>query len=170
MEGEGPERLGKRELLQISREVEKLERSLGGIKDMNVLPDALFVVDVGYETIAVKEANKLGIQVVAVVDKNNPLTGIDYIIPGNDDAIRAIKLYTSATADAIIEAKASVQVMTGNEDDFVEVKEDATAKKPKAAKRKPAAKKAKEANPEEASEEVAEKEPVAAKSDETAAE
>ena len=98
------------------------------------------------------------------------MTGIDYIIPGNDDAIRAIKLYTSATADAIIEAKASVQVMTGNEDDFVEVKEDATAKKPKAAKRKPAAKKAKEANPEEASEEVAEKEPVAAKSDETAAE
>ena len=129
LEGEGPERLGKRELLQISREVEKLESSLGGIKDMNVLPDALFVVDVGYETIAVKEANKLGIPVVAVVDTNNPLTGIDYIIPGNDDAIRAIKLYTSVTADAVIEAKASVQVMTGQEGDFVEVKEDASAKR-----------------------------------------
>ena len=134
---------------------------------MNVLPDALFVVDVGYETIAVKEANKLGIPVVAVVDTNNPLTGVDYIIPGNDDAIRAIKLYTSVTADAIVEAKASVQVMTGHEGDFVEVKDEAAAKKTKTAKAKPAVKKA---SPEKAAEVVAEKEAVEAKPDETAAE
>ncbi len=131
--GNGAERLGKREILQIRREVEKLNRSLGGIKDMNILPDALFIVDVGYEEIAVKEAVKLGIPVVAVVDSNNPLTGVDYVIPGNDDAIRAIQLYTSVVADEVIQAKASSQTLSGDEDEFVEVKES-ESKKAKPAK------------------------------------
>lgn len=133
LEGNGAERLGKREILQIRREVEKLNRSLGGIKDMNILPDALFIIDVGYEEIAVKEAVKLGIPVVAVVDSNNPLTGVDYVVPGNDDAIRAIQLYTSVVADEVIQAKASSQTLSGDEDEFVEVK-DADSKKAKAAK------------------------------------
>ena len=140
LEGKGTERLGKREILQIRREVEKLHRSLGGIKDMNVLPDVLFVVDVGYEEIAVKEAVKLGIPVVAVVDTNNPLDGVDYIIPGNDDAIRSIQLYASNVADAIIEAKASVATLSGDEDEFVEVND---AAEPKAAPKKKAATKKK---------------------------
>tara|TARA_X000000950_G_C13864806_1_gene640268 strand:+ start:731 stop:1648 length:918 start_codon:yes stop_codon:yes gene_type:complete len=133
LEGNGAERLGKREILQIRREVEKLNRSLGGIKDMNILPDALFIIDVGYEEIAVKEAVKLGIPVVAVVDSNNPLTGVDYVVPGNDDAIRAIQLYTSVVADEVIQAKASSQTLSGDENEFVEVK-DADNKKAKAAK------------------------------------
>lgn len=128
LEGKGNERLNKKELLQISREVEKLERSLGGIKNMNMLPDVLFVIDVGYEEIAVKEATKLGIPVVAVVDTNNSLSGVDYVIPGNDDAIRAIKLYASQIANTILEAKTSTQALQGDEDEFVEVKEEAEAK------------------------------------------
>ena len=128
LEGKGNERLNKKELLQISREVEKLERSLGGIKNMNMLPDVLFVIDVGYEEIAVKEATKLGIPVVAVVDTNNSLSGVDYVIPGNDDAIRAINLYASQIANTILEAKTSSQVLQGDEDEFVEVKEEAEAK------------------------------------------
>ena len=144
LEGKGSERLGKKELLTIRRDVEKLHKSLGGIKNMNVLPDVLFVIDVGYEEIAVKEAIKLGIPVVAVVDTNNPLDGVDYVIPGNDDAIRAIQLYASFAADAISEAKASSQTLSGDEDEFVEVKESAADAKPKkkaAAKKKVAVKK-----------------------------
>ena len=122
--GEGIERLSKKEVLELRRELFKLERSLGGIKNMPSLPDVLFVIDVGYEAIAVKEANKLGIPVVAIVDTNNTADGVDYIVPGNDDAIRAIKLYSSHIADAISEGKESSRVMAGgNEDDFVEVDE-----------------------------------------------
>lgn len=104
------ERLNKKEALMMSREQEKLERSLGGIKDMKGLPDAIFVIDVGYEKIAVQEAKKLGIPVVGVVDSNNPLTNIDYVIPGNDDAIRAIQLYTTAASDSVKEGHASAAV------------------------------------------------------------
>jgi len=142
LDGNGSERLGKKEILTIRRDVEKLQRSLGGIKNMNVLPDVLFVIDVGYEEIAVKEAIKLGIPVVAVVDTNNPLDGVDYVIPGNDDAIRAIQLYAAAAADAISTAKASSQTLTGDEDEFVEVDEAKETAKPKrAAKKKVAVKK-----------------------------
>ena len=97
----------KKEALMRSRQLNKLSRSLGGIKEMNSLPDALFVLDVGYEDICVKEANKLGIPVIGVVDTNNSPDGIDYIIPGNDDALRAIQLYISSIADAILDAKNS---------------------------------------------------------------
>jgi len=119
------DRLSKKEALMRRRELEKLERSLGGIKDMRGIPDALFVVDVGHEKIAVAEAKKLGIPVVGIVDTNNSLEGIDYVIPGNDDAIRAIQLYVRGAADAILEGKStSVQVGAGD-DDFVEVQEPA---------------------------------------------
>lgn len=104
------ERLNKKEALMQTREMEKLDRGLGGIKDMKGLPDALFVIDVGYENIAVQEAKKLGIPVIGVVDSNNPLTNIDYVIPGNDDAIRAIQLYTTAASDSIKEGHASAAV------------------------------------------------------------
>lgn len=120
------ELLGKKEVLMVKREMEKLERSLGGIKDMQYLPDAIFVVDVGHEKIAVQEANKLGIPVIGVVDTNNSPDGVDYIIPGNDDAIRAIELYVSAAADAVNEAKATM--VKGGGDDFVEVEEEAKEK------------------------------------------
>ncbi len=137
--GEGIERLNKKEVLELRRELFKLERSLGGIKNMPSLPDVLFVIDVGYEAIAVKEANKLGIPVVAIVDTNNKADGVDYIVPGNDDAIRAIKLYSSNIADAIIEGKESSRVMAGgNEDEFVEVDElGKVAEKEKSTKAKP---------------------------------
>ncbi len=121
--GEGLDRYNKKEVLELKRELFKLERSLGGIKNMAILPDVLFVIDVGYEAIAVNEANKLGIPVVAIVDTNNKADGVDYVIPGNDDAIRAIKLYTSNVADAIIEGKESARVMTGGDDEFIEVDE-----------------------------------------------
>ena len=98
---------GKKEILTLTRELDKLEKSLGGIKDMRSLPDALFIIDVGHEDIAVKEAVTLGIPVIGVVDTNNALTGIDYVIPGNDDAIRAIQLYASAVADSIVEGHVS---------------------------------------------------------------
>ncbi len=111
-------RVIKKEALAITRELEKLERSLGGIKDMNGLPDALFIIDVGHEKNAVKEAVKLGIPIVGVVDSNNSPANIDYIIPGNDDAIRSITLYVEGIADAILNSKqASLQVMG---EDFVE--------------------------------------------------
>ncbi|MGK0673246.1 MAG: 30S ribosomal protein S2 [Halothiobacillaceae bacterium] len=116
------ERLSKREVLDLVREMEKLERSLGGIQNMERLPDALFVIDVDHEKIAVSEARKLGIPVVAVVDTNSSPEGVDYVIPGNDDAIRAIQLYVTAAADAIVEAKNAVTVAG---DDFVEVSEPA---------------------------------------------
>ncbi|MEO8314058.1 MAG: 30S ribosomal protein S2 [Pseudomonadota bacterium] len=114
---------GKKEALQLSREMAKLEKSLGGIKHMNSLPDALFVIDVGHERIALNEAKKLGIPVIAIVDTNCSPEDVDYVVPGNDDAMRAISLYASAVADAALEGKAAVpQVMVG-EDDFVELDE-----------------------------------------------
>jgi len=104
MEAEGTiNRGGKKEALMLTRELVKLNKALGGIKDMRSLPDALFIIDVGHESIAVKEAKTLGIPVIGVVDTNNSADNIDYIIPGNDDAIRAIQLYTSAIADSVIE-------------------------------------------------------------------
>ena len=105
-----------------SRMKEKLERSIGGIKEMSGLPDVLFVVDVDHERIAVTEANKLGIPVIGIVDTNSDPDGVDYVIPGNDDAIRAIKLYVTAVADAVIAGKAAAgEVVTA--DEFVEVTE-----------------------------------------------
>jgi small subunit ribosomal protein S2 len=141
-EGGGHERITKKEGLKHRRELDKLERSLGGIKDISGLPDALFVIDVGHEKIAVSEAVKLGIPVVAVVDTNNNPDGVDYVIPGNDDAIHAIRLYASAAADAISEARASA-LMQGGQDEFVELDETgAPAAAKKAGKgEKPAAKK-----------------------------
>ncbi|MDH5301753.1 MAG: 30S ribosomal protein S2 [Gammaproteobacteria bacterium] len=116
------DRLGKKEALMLRREMAKLERSIGGIKDMTSMPEALFVVDVGHEKNAVAEAKTLGIPVVGVVDTNNNPKGIDYVIPGNDDAIRAIRLYVSAAADAIIDGRASSSMGgAAAADDFVEV-------------------------------------------------
>jgi small subunit ribosomal protein S2 len=141
----GFEGLSKKEVLTLSREQEKLERSLGGIKDMNGLPDALFVIDVGHEKIAVNEAVKLGIPVIGVVDSNNDPDKVDYVIPGNDDAIRAITLYTQGVAKAIIEGRASSATLGGPEDEFVEVGEEGPAAdtkvKKKTAKKKVTAKK-----------------------------
>jgi len=98
-------KLGKKEGLMISREIEKLQKSLGGIKEMPSLPDCLFVIDVGYESIAIKEARKLGIPIIAVVDSNNSPEGVDRVIPGNDDATRAIRLYAQVLADAVIDGR-----------------------------------------------------------------
>jgi small subunit ribosomal protein S2 len=114
---------GKKEATQLRREMEKLEKSLGGIKNMEALPDALFVVDVGHEKIAVDEARKLGIPVVAIVDTNCSPDGIDYVIPGNDDAMRAILLYAAGVADAVLEGKESVPAVAVGEDEFVELDE-----------------------------------------------
>ena len=115
-------KLTKKEALMRSRMKEKLERSIGGIKEMSGLPDVLFVVDVDHERIAVTEANKLGIPVIGIVDTNSDPDGVDYVIPGNDDAIRAIKLYVTAVADAVIAGKAAAgEVVTA--DEFVEVTE-----------------------------------------------
>jgi small subunit ribosomal protein S2 len=119
------ERVSKKEALMLRREMDKLEKSLGGIKDMNGLPDALFVVDVGYERIAVNEAAKLGIPIIGVVDTNNSLDKIDYVIPGNDDAMRAIQLYVTAAADAINEGRLTARASGGATDEFVEVSEPA---------------------------------------------
>jgi small subunit ribosomal protein S2 len=117
------EKRGKKEATMLRREMIKLEKSLGGIKLMESLPDVLFVVDVGHEHIAIHEARKLGIPVVAVVDTNCTPDGIDHIIPGNDDAMRAIQLYTNAVAEAVIEGKSSVPQMAVSEDEFVELDE-----------------------------------------------
>lgn len=114
------ERLSKKEALGLQREYEKLDRGLGGIKNMDKLPDALFVVDVGHERIAVSEAVKLGIPVVAVVDSNNTPDGVDYVIPGNDDAIRAIQLYTNAIAAAIEDGKRTAAT-TGATNEYAQV-------------------------------------------------
>ena len=122
------ESLSKKEVLGLKREMEKLERSLGGIKHMNSLPDALFIIDIEHERIAVAEANKLGIPIIAIVDTNCSPEGIDYVIPGNDDAMRAIQLYTGGIADAVLEGKASVPAVPAGEDDFVEVDEAAPRK------------------------------------------
>lgn len=120
------ELLTKREALSKQRTLEKLERSIGGIKDMGGLPDALFVVDVMHEHIAVEEANKLGIPVFGIVDTNSDPDGVDFVIPGNDDAIRAIRLYVTAVADAIQDGRerASGHV---SEDEFIEVADDEAA-------------------------------------------
>jgi small subunit ribosomal protein S2 len=107
------ERFNKKEALGLARERAKLEQSIGGIKDMDGLPDAMFVIDVGHEKIAVTEANKLGIPVVGVVDTNNDPSKVDYVIPGNDDAIRAVRLYISGAADAILDGRNTAAAMVG---------------------------------------------------------
>ena len=123
------EKLSKKEGLVLQRELTKLQKAIGGIKDMGGLPDAIFLVDVGYHKIAVTEANKLGIPVVGVVDTNHSPAGLDYLIPGNDDSSRAIRLYARGAADAILEGKAQslsdVVAAAGGDDEFVEVEEAA---------------------------------------------
>ncbi len=123
------EKRGKKEATQLRREMEKLERSLGGIKNMDSLPDAMFVIDVGHEKIAIHEAKKLGIPVVAIVDTNCTPDGIDYVIPGNDDAMRAIQLYAAGIADAVLEGKESVPAAPAGEDEFVELDEAGNPRK-----------------------------------------
>ena len=117
------EKLGKKEALMVQRELAKLEKSIGGIKEMNSLPDALFVIDVGYHKIAITEANKLGIPVIAVVDTNHSPEGVDYIIPGNDDSSSAIRLYARGVADSILEGRSQFVeeiVAATSADEFVE--------------------------------------------------
>ncbi len=127
----GLDNLKKKEGLMFQRELSKLERDIGGIQDMGALPDALFVIDVGYHKIAVAEAKKLGIPVIAVVDTNHSPEGIDYVIPGNDDSSKALALYTKAVADAVLEGRANAvnevvqMVNAGGDDEFVEVNEAA---------------------------------------------
>ena len=143
-------KLVKHEVLGLQREREKLEKSLGGIKNRNGLPDALFVIDIGHEDIAVQEAKKLGIPVIAVVDTNYNPQLVDYPIPGNDDAIRAVQLYARAAADAVLEGKAAAPIVGNAGDEFVELdadgnpvtKEDAEPKKaaPRGDRRAPAKK------------------------------
>ena len=122
-----PGRLSKKEILTVQREVDKLNRSLGGIREMGGLPDAIFIIDVGYQKGAVVEAKKLGIPVIGVVDTNNSPEGVDYIIPGNDDSARAIRLYARGMADAALEGRAQVisEIVGGEE--FVEVEEEDAA-------------------------------------------
>jgi small subunit ribosomal protein S2 len=122
-QGNSYEKINKKEILQLSREQEKLEKTLGGIKEMGGLPDVLFVIDVGYENIAVQEASKLGIPVVGVVDTNNSPDKIDYIIPGNDDSMRAINLYVKIAADEIIVGKESI-TGPGGDEELIEVDDD----------------------------------------------
>jgi len=114
------QRFSKKEALGMDREMEKLDRSLGGIKDMRGTPDAIFVLDVGYEKNAICEAKKLGIPVIGVVDSNNSPKNIDYVIPGNDDSIRAIKLYCQSASAAVLEAKSASLAASAKSDDFVE--------------------------------------------------
>jgi small subunit ribosomal protein S2 len=127
------DRRGKKEAQMLRREMDKLQRSLGGIREMTSLPDALFVIDVGHEEIAIHEAQKLGIPVVAVVDTNCSPDGIDYVIPGNDDAMRAILLYAGGVADSVLEGKASLPVVPVGEDEFVELDAEGNPKKRAAA-------------------------------------
>ena len=127
--------LTKKEVLGLSREQEKLQRSLGGIKEMRNVPDALFVIDVDHEDIAIREAQKLGIPVVAVVDTNCSPEGIDYVIPGNDDAMRAIELYAAMIADAVLDGKASLPEVALGDDDFVELDADGNVKKARTKKK-----------------------------------
>ena len=121
------DKMPKKEALTFRRELEKLQKSIGGIKDMNGLPDAIFIVDVGYHKIAVTEASKLGIPVIGVVDTNHSPEGVHYVIPGNDDSSRAIRLYARGVADAILEGRSQVVpeiVAAGGDDEFVEVEEE----------------------------------------------
>jgi small subunit ribosomal protein S2 len=130
----------KREAQMLRREQEKLERSLGGIKHMNSLPDVLFVIDVGHEHIAIHEAKKLGIPEVAVVDSNCSPDGVDYLIPGNDDAMRAIQLYAFGIADSVLDGKSSAPSVPAGEDEFVELDEEGKPKpRTDAPRRKPVA-------------------------------
>jgi small subunit ribosomal protein S2 len=117
------DRRGKKEAQVMRREMEKLKKSLGGIKQMGSLPDVLFIVDVGHENIAIQEAKKLGIPIVAVVDTNCSPDHVDYVVPGNDDAMRAINLYTAAIADAVLEGREAVPAIAVTEDEFVELDE-----------------------------------------------
>lgn len=167
------EKITKKEVLMRTRMKDKLENSIGGIKDMNGLPDILFVVDVDHERIAINEANKLGIRVVGIVDTNSDPDGVDHIIPGNDDSIRAIKLYAASVADSILEGKSQAANVT-SKDEFVEVEEKpakevkeakakkAPAKKAAAAKEAPVAEEAPVAAEAPAKEAVAEDKPEAA--------
>ena len=129
----GLDSLSKKEQLTFTREIEKLEKDIGGIQDMTALPDAIFVIDVGFHKIAVAEAKKLGIPLIGVVDSNHSPEGIDYVIPGNDDSSKAVTLYARGIADAIIEGRSSAvsdvvkAVAEGNSDEFVEVEEGASA-------------------------------------------
>jgi small subunit ribosomal protein S2 len=143
------EQHSKREAIGLRREREKLEQSLGGIKAMESLPDLIFVVDVGHEKIALAEARKLGIPVVAVVDTNCAPDGVDYVIPGNDDAMRAVQLYLAGIADAVLEGKSSAPSVPTSEDEFVELDEEGKPKPKGAARRaaKPAAAVKKKAPP-----------------------
>ena len=137
------ERLGKKEVIRLRREMEKLEKSLGGIKEMNGLPDALFVIDVGHEKIAISEARKLNIPIVGVVDTNNSPDGIDYVIPGNDDAIRAVQLYAQGMADAVLSGREAMPQIGGDsEDEFVELDENGRPKARRGRKKGAAPKKA----------------------------
>ncbi|MDR1424376.1 MAG: 30S ribosomal protein S2 [Azoarcus sp.] len=121
------EKLSKRDALTTRRELDKLHKSIGGIKDMVALPDALFVIDVGYHKIAITEAQKLGIPVVAVVDTNHSPDGVDYVIPGNDDSSRAIRLYARGVADAVLQGRSQSQteIVEAGSEEFVEVEESA---------------------------------------------
>jgi small subunit ribosomal protein S2 len=129
----GLDHMSKKEQLTFSREMEKLEKDIGGIQDMPALPDAIFVIDVGFHKIAVLEARKLGIPLVGVVDTNHSPEGIDYVIPGNDDSAKAVELYARGIADAILEGRTNAvndvvkAVATDSADEFVEVKEETAA-------------------------------------------
>jgi small subunit ribosomal protein S2 len=120
VEDKSIDKLSKKEQLQFQRDMEKLERSLGGIKEMSNLPDAIFIIDVGYHKIAITEARKLNIPVIAVVDTNHTPDGVQYVIPGNDDSSRAIRLYSRGMADAVLEGRSLVNQEPAS-DEFVEV-------------------------------------------------
>lgn len=143
MEADGSaERLTKKEILTLRREQAKLERSLGGIKSLAALPDAVFVIDVGHEKIAVHEARVLGVPVVGVVDTNCSPDEVDYVIPGNDDAMKAAELYMAGVADAVLEGRASVPTLPAGEDEFVELDAEGKPKAQPGAKRVAAGRKA----------------------------
>jgi small subunit ribosomal protein S2 len=124
------ERISKKEALGLTRELTKLQRSLGGIKELSALPDALFIIDVGYQKGAVAEAAKLGVPVIGVVDTNHNPEGIAYVVPGNDDSSRAIRLYARGIADAVLEGRSQSleEVVAASRDEFVEVEEDEGAR------------------------------------------
>lgn len=144
------QKLHKKELLTLERERVKLERSLGGFKDMPGLPDALFVVDVGHEYIAIAEANKLDIPVIGIVDSNCKPDGVDYVVPGNDDAIRAIRLYAHAAADAVLEGRSQAQTtMPSDDEEFVELQDEPAKVKVASKRRMPTTDALAEAAPDE---------------------
>jgi small subunit ribosomal protein S2 len=158
------EQHSKREAQGLRREREKLERSLGGIKEMDSLPDVLFVIDVGHERIAIHEAKKLGIPVVAIVDTNCAPDDVDYVVPGNDDAMRAISLYAEGIADAVVDGRSAIPEVPAGEDEFVELDEEGKPKPktgaPAARRGKPAAVRKKTPARRRAPEKAAEGEPV----------